>query len=197
MVKPSFDRPPPTASAQALRDAALDYLSRRAASSRRLAQVLQRRLLRWQMAGADFDREEAEGWIAALLDDFARQGVLNDTALAEARSQRMQDSGLAPPKIRQKLQVGGIGGAALDAGMQALAGEGRREAAAIALLQLARRRRYGPYAAEALEGEALAALQRKLRRAGHGDEALRLLFGLDDAEAADALLDDLQAGASL
>lgn len=190
-------RPPPTPSPQALREAALDYLSRRAASSRRLTQVLQRRLLRWEIAGAAFDREEALGWIAALVDKLQADGLLDDTALAEARSQRLQDSGTAPAGIRRKLQQGGLGGAALDAGMAALEGEGRREAAVIALLQLARRRRYGPYAAEEPSAESAAALRLKLRRAGHDDSALRLVWALEDADTADALLADLQQGAVL
>ena len=89
---------------------ATGYLARYSASSHRLRQVLERRVKRWhdtrkppRMEGSD---------VTGLIDEVVRRlnqmGLLNDTAFAVARTERLVHKGLPRARIRLALAAEGL-----------------------------------------------------------------------------------------
>jgi regulatory protein len=144
---------PPGPQAQdtdALRDAALAYLARYAATEAGLLRVLERRIDRWarltQTADADPDaiaaevaaaREAARSVVARL----AAAGAVNDATFAESRVRSLVRAGRSRRAIGAHLAAKGVG-AETQRGVLADDDASTEFAAA---LVLARRRRIGPF----------------------------------------------------
>ncbi len=135
--------PPPDEAS--LRQAALNYVARYAATEAGLRTVLQRRIDRWVRQTAD--REDAieqaaaakasiEGVVARLVE----LGLLNDAAFAEARARSLALNGRSRRAIAARLAAKGIGAAQAK---EALPEDGASEL--ISALILARKRRIGPF----------------------------------------------------
>ena len=126
-----------------LKDAALHYLGRYAASTLRLRQVMTRRIRRSAKAN-DLDPqpllEELERVIAMLI----RTGLLNDTAFAEARTRSLNRRGGSRRQIAGKLAMAGV---ARDTAAQALSQleDELPDAEYGAALAYAKRRRLGAF----------------------------------------------------
>lgn len=136
-------RPPPRLTAANLRQAVLDYLDRFAASAKRLEQVMQRKIKAAAAAHGD-DPAPLLAALPAILVGLARQGILNDQMLAEAKARAMIRRGGSRTKIRANLAAKGIDAAATDqalARMQLEFGDTEFEAA----VAYARRRRLGRF----------------------------------------------------
>jgi regulatory protein len=145
---------PRKVSRSSLMNSALYYLGRFSASRAGVKAVLQRRALR-SLAEHGGDRDEADGWIEAVLDDLQRQGWLNDRAFAEARARSLWAQGTARRAIAMKLAAKGVGEDDLRHALEQL----QDEAALIsrnddedapnpdlaAAVAYARRRRLGPW----------------------------------------------------
>jgi regulatory protein len=126
-----------------LKDAALDYLARYAASTARLRQVMTRRIKRSAKAN-ELDPEplllELERIIAILI----RAGLLNDASFAEGRVRSLNRRGGSRRQIAAKLSAAGVPQATTAHALASLEDElpGAEFAAAIAY---AKRRRLGAY----------------------------------------------------
>jgi regulatory protein len=144
---------PPPPDAAALHEAALAHLARYAATEAGMLQVLHRRIDRWarraEAAGADREmlaqrvaagREAARQVVARL----AAAGAVNDAAFAESRARRLGQSGRSRSAVLARLAAKGV---EADTARAAVPEDAEAELAAA--LILARRRRFGPFRADA------------------------------------------------
>lgn len=100
-------RPPPRLTPANLRQALLDYLDRFAASVSRLEQIMRRKI----KASASAHGDDPEPLLAALpgiIAGLAKQGLINDRELAEAKTRAMIRRGGSRTKIRANLAAKGI-----------------------------------------------------------------------------------------
>jgi regulatory protein len=135
--------PPPTETT--LRDAALNYLARYAATEAGLRHVLLRRIDRWARAQPDADAAEPTVQTArAVVDDVVRRlaesGAVSDTEFAANRARSLVRSGQSTRSIQMRLVAKGV---APDTARSVSATDSETELAAA--LVLARKRRIGPY----------------------------------------------------
>ena len=136
----------------ALRDAALTYLARYAATQAGLLRVLFRRIDRWARLahGADADGDVLAAQIAAaqaaareLVARLATAGAVNDAAFAESRARSLRRAGRSRRAIGAHLAAKGVGANVQRSVLPEDAGDADLAAA----LVLARRRRIGPFRA--------------------------------------------------
>jgi len=143
---PRRRRPPPRLTAANLRQAVLDYLDRFVASARRLDQVMRRKIKASAAAHGD-DPEPLLAALPPILAGLAKQGILNDQMLAEAKARAMIRRGGSRTKIRANLAAKGIDAETAD---QALSRMGLEfdDPELEAAIAYARRRRLGRFRAD-------------------------------------------------
>lgn len=164
-------KPPPDAAR--VRLWALYHLGRYAASSRRLAQVLERRAIK-----RGLDRAAAQALVAPVVAQMIAEGYVDDGAVARMRFASATRRGRAPGLAVRQLRAEGLDPDALgDAARSPLA----EAEAALAYL---RRRRFGPFGSDGDKAKQAAAMA----RAGHASQLVRLLLAAPSIEAADALV---------
>ena len=162
-------------SPKSLENAALHYLGRFASSAENLRRVLTRRVER-SARFHDIDRQEAAGWIDALVGRFVKAGILDDNAYTEARIVSLRRRGASSRAITANLRQKGL---ASDVVAAALEGEDD-DSELSAAVALVRRRRLGPYRPEADRREMHAKDMAVLARAGFSlDLARRVLTSVD------------------
>jgi regulatory protein len=141
---------PQAQDADALRDAALTYLARYAATEAGLLRVLERRIDRWarlaQTAETDPDVIAAQAATARhaardVVKRLAAAGAVNDAAFAESRVRSLVRAGRSRRAIGAHLAAKGVGA---ETQRQVLPDDGV-DADLAAALVLARRRRIGPF----------------------------------------------------
>jgi len=159
-----------------LRQAVLDYLDRFVASTKRLDQVMTRKIRTATAAHGD-DPAPLLAALPAILDGLARQGVLNDRHLAEAKARAMIRRGGSRAKILSNLAGKGIDSATADAALARMRLE-FDDPEFEAALAYARRRRLGPFrVGNGGEEEARVAARQKdlaaLARAGFSSGVAR------------------------
>jgi len=141
-------RKPKKVNEQYLANAALYYLQRFAASRARLQEVLLRKVARRLMLKTPA-AEEVRAWmpeIEKLLDRYEASGLINDTALAEARVAGMRRSGGSARGITQKLRQKGLPVAIVENALENYSeAEGVDDAAA--LQQFMKKKKFGPFRA--------------------------------------------------
>lgn len=182
-------RMPPSIDAAALRDAAMTYLGRYAATEAGLRRVLLRRIDRWLQAQPDRDTalpavETARQAIDALIRRLAELGAINDSGFAETRARSLMRAGQSRRAVQAKLVAKGV---APDLARDA-AGENPAVELAAALV-LARKRRIGPYRV-ADPDDARVVHQRELgllARAGFSRDTAEQALTMDRAEADDRI----------
>ena len=134
-----------------LRNIALYYLSRYAASEASLRRVLTNRLRRAQMALPDFAADTAKQTalrdeIERIIEAHTKTGAVNDTAIADMKVASLRRSGKSGRFIQQKLAAHGLKkdnvARALEEHDGAEAGE---EAEMKAALALCKKRRIGSF----------------------------------------------------
>jgi regulatory protein len=148
---PRHKPPQPQAQdADALRDAALNYLARYAATEVGLLRMLERRIDRWERLAqtADADRDAVAAQAAAarqaareVVARMAAAGAVNDAAFAESRVRSLVRAGRSRRAIGAHLAAKGVGA---ETQRQVLP-EDSTDADLAAALVLARRRRIGPF----------------------------------------------------
>jgi regulatory protein len=128
-----------------LKDAALHYLGRYAASTARLRQVMTRRIRRSAKAN-ELDPEPLMQELERVIAMLHRTGLLNDQSFAEARARSLNRRGGSRRQIAAKLSAQGVAQATTA---QALAGldEELPDAEFAAALAYAKRRRLGAFRA--------------------------------------------------
>ncbi len=176
------DQPPPDEAS--LREAALSYLARYAATRESVRRVLLRRIDRWVAGLPDRDAAAeaigaARGLVDRVVDRLAELGALNDTAFAESRGLGLLRAGVSRRGAVARLAAKGI---APDQALAVLPEDQDSELAAA--LVLTRKRRIGPFRAG---DEPDVAGRRKefgiLARAGFPGGIARQALAMDAEEA--------------
>ena len=175
---------------------AVDYLGRYATSRHRLREVLGRFALR------KLDKHEPDEIAAAISATVTRcqtLGYLDDEAFAisQARSDRRQ--GRSQLSIRQRLRQHRLDDTTIDAALDA-ADQDAANGELLAACRFARRRRLGPFDRRQYENvkndQASAQRQQRqlgsLARAGFTMAISLTVIGLEDMDAAEMLIDQLE-----
>jgi regulatory protein len=156
MERPNTQRKlPKPATRERLERAALAYLERFASSAENLRRVLMRRVDRSaRLHGTD--RAEGAGWVDALVERYARAGLIDDRTYAEAVTRSLRRRGGSARMVKMKLAAKGVDA---DTVMAALDATGGADDASDleAAFAYARRRRIGPF------GPAAARKDRRMR----------------------------------
>jgi regulatory protein len=170
-----------------LREAALRYLGRYAATQAGVVRVLDRRIGRWagQDVGRDADRAELRAVARGVVARLVAAGAIDDAVFAEGRARSLARGGKSRRAISLHLAARGIDP---ETARAALPADPRHDLrAAVAAL---RRRRAGPFRADAAAGMDAAERHRTLAylaRRGFAESLARQALGLS-AEQAEALL---------
>ncbi len=143
-------RPPKKITPEYLRNSGLYYLQRFATSSGHFRAVMTRKIDRSCRAHAEQNRDECLQWLDAMIEDFIRQGLLNDRLYAEGAVNSLRRRGLSRRAIMNRLQVKGLDsetvGALLATHDNEHGAQDHDTGDLQAALKLARRKRIGPYA---------------------------------------------------
>jgi len=175
-----------------LREAALAYLARFAATEAGLRRVLERRVERWARAAeAEGQPREAIAAAAARARTAAAEvaramvaaGVVDDAAFAESRARRLARAGRSRRAIAAHLAAKGV-----DEATAATAIPAGEEAELAAALAFCRRRRIGPFARAAADAEARRKALAALARGGFAQETARRALSMALEEAEELLL---------
>lgn len=174
-------KPPRKATPESLRNAALHYLGRMAASRDSVRQVLLRRVARSAEAH-DTDPVEGAAEVEKLLDRLEGLGLINDVAYARGRTHSLLRQGRSPRLMRAKLAEKGVEGEVIDQALAELAEEQPAPDHAAALA-LARRRRLGPFRPPEVRAEFYRRDLAALARAGFGMDVARWVLSADDPDS--------------
>jgi len=168
---PRQKRTPRPLDAARLDELALAYVARFAVSAAKLETYLKRKL-RERGWG-----EEGEPPLQEILSRFVRAGYVDDAAYARMKAGSLRRRGYGERRVDQALGAAGIEETLRE---EVRAGEGEQRRAAVAL---ARRRRFGPWAAAGDPGLERALREKQLAamlRAGHRlDIARAVIHGAD------------------
>jgi regulatory protein len=155
-----------------MRDLALHYVGRYATSRAKLATYLQRKLRErgWAEGAAPPDIEE-------LVADFNRLGYVDDAAFAASRARSLTQRGYGLRRVNEDLRAKGI---SEPDGAEAMvhADEESWQSAD----RFARRKRIGPYAAEAASPELRQKQLQAFLRAGHGFDIAKAFVRAEPGE---------------
>jgi regulatory protein len=181
-----------------LMNKAVDYLGRYATSQHRLREVLGRFALRKL---DKHDPDEIAAAISATITRCQMLGYLDDSAFAQglARSQRRQ--GRSKLSIRQRLRQHKLDDTMIDASLDA-ADEHVTNGELLSACRFARRRRLGPFDRrqydDAKSHQVVVQRQKRqlcsLARAGFTMEISRTVIELEDVNAAEMLIEQLEQG---
>ena len=178
---PRSRRPPPPLDTARLEELALAYVARFATSAGRLAAYCRRKLRERGHAGQEEGAPPPD--VAALVAHFVARGFVDDAGFARARSGSLLQRGYGARRVGEALRADGI---AEPLRAEMAPGEAARREAAAAY---ARRRRFGPFAREPLDGGDRAAYEKQLAalfRAGHDSgHARKVLAAASSAEIED------------
>jgi regulatory protein len=164
-------KPPPPLNDERLRGLALHYVGKYATTQAKLGAYLTRKI---RERGWDGERRTD---VAALVEQFAELGYINDAQFAEARSRAFVRRGYGERRLNEDLRAGGIGDA--DA---VPAKEHMAESMFVAAENFARRKRLGPFANEAAPPEKRQKQLHAFLRAGHSFEIARRFVNADPGE---------------
>lgn len=149
-------RPRPPLDQPRLEELALAYVGRFATTRAKLAAYLARKV-----------RER--GWgegpapdIAGLVERHSRSGLVDDSAFAMAKAQSLGRRGYGQARLRQQLRGAGVGEADGAEALDFAGGEAVESA-----LRMARRRHFGPFAAETPDPKQRQRQVAAMVRAGH------------------------------
>jgi regulatory protein len=186
---PHGQLPPSPPDTDALRDAALTYLARYAATQAGLLRVLQRRIDRWahQAQGSELDRDTVTAQVAAaaaaaqdVVRRLAAAGAINDAAFAESKVRSLERAGRSRRAIGAHLAAKGVDPETQRHALPAADPDNELPAALI----LARRRRIGPFrAGDPPEAEGRRRELAILARAGFPQDVAQRALALDPEEA--------------
>jgi regulatory protein len=171
--------------AESLDRLAAFYLERYAASEAKLRGVLRRRIDRANRFGAPL-LEDAPAAIEKVLEKYRRMGALDDERYAASRARSLRGKGESARRIQQRLAQAGVGKLAQPAlaALREESGESADESDFRAAVELARRRRLGPFGPE--QGRQVRR-ERDLASLGRAGFALGVARRVIDAATSDAL----------
>ena len=177
---------------------AVDYLARYATSQHRLREVLGRFAMR------KLDKHDPDKIAAAINSTITRcqtLGYLDDDAFAQSQARSHRQQGRSKLGIRQRLRQHRLDDTIIDAALHA-ADQRSANGELLAACRFARRRRLGPFDRQQYDDEKdrQAVRQRQhrqlgsLARAGFTMAVSRTVIGLEDRDAAEMLMDQLEQG---
>lgn len=167
----SDKKPPPPLNEERLRGLALHYVGKYATTQSKLGAYLTRKI---RERGWDGERRTD---VAALVEQFAELGYINDAQYAEARSRAFVRRGYGERRLNEDLRASGIGES--DA---VPAKEHMTESVFVAAENFARRKRLGPFASELAPPEKRQKQLHAFLRAGHGFEVARRFVNAEPGE---------------
>jgi len=170
-----------------LRNVALHYVARYAATTESLRRVLMRRVLASARSHGT-DADEGAAWTEALIIRFQELGYLDDRAFAETRARALTARGLSLRAVRGRLRQKGVSADDIEAALEALTDE-MAEPDLAAAAALARRRRLGPYRSDEVRPERRDKDLAALARAGFSYDIARRVIEADTV----AELEDMAA----
>jgi len=166
-----------------LRNVALYYLSRYAASENSLRRVLQNRLRRAALAHPDFAADlklqgDLRETIEQIIASHVKTGAVNDAFLADVKVASLRRGGKSTRFIRQKLAERGLGKDHVARALQQHDGdEGDEEADLKAALAHAKKRRLGPFRTRDADKEGIHQKDfANLARAGFSANVIRKIL---------------------
>lgn len=167
-----------------LEELALAYVARFATSRAKLEDYLRRKLRERGWAG------EGEPPVGAVAARMEQAGYVDDVVYARAKSGSLLRRGYGARRVAQALGAAGI---AEDLRAQVTPGESAQRRA---MLALARKRRFGPFAASPLDRPQRERQMAAMLRAGHPLDKVRALMDAPTIEAAEewAMIGDDSAG---
>lgn len=151
-----------------LEELALAYVARFATSAAKLERYLQRKLRERGWDG------EAEPDIAAMVSRYVARGYVDDAVYARAKAGDLLRRGYGGRRVKQALGQAGIGGEVAES----VAPD--EYAARVAVLHMARKRGFGPFAVEPAAPEKRQKHIAAMLRAGHMFDHVRTVL---DAES--------------
>ena len=181
-----------------LMNKAADYLGRYATSQHRLREVLGRFALRKL---DKHDPDEIAAAISATVTRCQTLGYLNDDNFAQNQARSHRQQGRSKLSIRQRLRQHRLDDTIIDAALDA-ADQRSANGELLAACRFARRRRLGPFDRQQDDDEKdrQAGRQRQQRqlgsmaRAGFAMAVSRTVIRLEDRDAAEMLMDQLEQG---
>lgn len=179
----SAKKPAPPLNDARLRNLALHYVGKYATTQAKLGTYLTRKI---RERGWDGERYAD---VAALVEQFAELGYINDSQFAEARSRAFVRRGFGERRLNEDLRSSGI--AASDA---VPAKEHMSESQFTAAENFARRKRIGPFASETAPPEKRHKQLQAFLRAGHGFEMAKRFVS---AEPGDSIEDDTNGSSDI
>lgn len=163
-----------------LDELALTYVGRFATTRAKLGSYLGRKIRERGWAG------DKAADVEAVVERLAGLGYVDDAQYALSKARSLTSRGYGPRRVSQSLHAAGIGEEDGEAA-RALAGDESVEAA----LRYARRRRIGPFAAEAPDPQGRERALAAMIRAGHGFSVSKAILSLGPGEDVDiALLEE-------
>ncbi|MEL1251450.1 regulatory protein RecX [Aurantiacibacter gilvus] len=157
-----------------LEELALAYVARFATSAAKLERYLERKLRERGWDGED------EPDLSAMVNRYVERGYVDDEVYARAKAGDLLRRGYGGRRVRQALGQAGIG----EGVAESVAPD--EMAARHAVLRMAQKRRFGPFAVQPPERDVLEKQLAALIRAGHSFEmARKVLFASDIEEAED------------
>lgn len=160
-------KPRPPLDEGKLNELMLAYVAKFATSRARLAAYLVRKIRERGWNG------QGEPPVEALVAKATRAGFVDDAAFALGKARSLTARGYGARRVGQALHAAGIDEA--DAGA---ARDHAREEAVEAALHFAKRRRFGPFAASAVEPKIKEKQLASMLRAGHGFRLARAILEL-------------------
>ena len=170
------------ATAKHLENKALHYLARFATSRDNLRRVLMRAVLS-SARHHGTDPEAGARDVEALLDRFARSGLIDDAVYAEGRVRSLRDRGLAGRTIQLRLRQKGVAAEVAQAALGDIDAQVSGNAELAAAAAFARRRRLGPFRPEEARDAQRERDMAILARAGFGFGVVRVVIEADSPEA--------------
>ena len=162
---------PRKVSPAALERAAIHYLERFSSSSANLRRLLKAKAER-SVREHDTDREEAAGWVEAVLAKLSGLGYLDDGRYAMTRARSLNAKGRSASAIRMDLSARGVDPQSAAAALEALS-EQADDPELAAAASLARRRRLGPFRPEEQRADLRAKDLATFARAGFSFQTAR------------------------
>ncbi len=150
---------------------ALAYVARFATSAAKLEQYLQRKLRERGWEG------EGEPDVPAMVNAYVERGYVDDAIYARAKAGDLLRRGYGGRRVKQALGQAGIGESVADDVAPA------EHAARTAAAHLARKRRFGPFAADPADREKREKQIAAMLRAGHTFEHVRAVLDASDEDS--------------
>lgn len=171
-------RPPPRPlDAERLQELALAYVARFSTTAAKLEAYLSRKLRERGWNDEDGELSDSRPDLGEISARFVELGYIDDEAYARSRSGGLLRRGYGPRRVSQDLYAAGI-----DEQIRSDLAPGEA-AVRSAALALARKRRFGPFAAEEPDRSRKQKQIAAMLRAGHGFDTVRAIMDADSAEA--------------